>query len=125
MKAREHHTTPTHAVTKQPPHPITHSTTRSNALVNNRVVGLRKENHGIKFSVIDWRGPLHKQIETIAKAVARGGEFVVQNTQLTVASAYAALIVDFAAVGHAVAARAGGVVAPAHATRVTLLFTER
>ena len=97
---------------------ITHSTSRSNALVNNRVVCLRKENHGVKFSVIDWRGPLHKQIEAIAKAVARGGEFVVQNTQMTVASAYAALIVDFAAVGHAVAARAGGVVAPAHAARV-------
>jgi hypothetical protein len=74
--------------------------------------------------VIDWRGPLHKQIETIAKAVARGGEFVVQNTQMTVASAYAALIVDFAAVGHTVAARAGGVVAPAHAARVALLATE-
>ena len=49
-----------------------------------------------------------------------------ESSKAAAAAATNATIVDFlAAVGHAVAAGAGGVVAPAHAARIALCQTER
>ena len=75
--------------------------------------------------MIDRRDPLHYDINARTETLASGGELVVQSTQLTIAAADTATIVYFAAVGHAVAAGAGGVVAPAHAARVNDLPTFR
>ena len=70
--------------------------------------------------MVNWRHPLHHHIKPRAKTVTGGAKLIVQYAQLAIAAADAAAIVYFAAVGHAVAAGARGVVAPAHAARVTL-----
>ena len=75
--------------------------------------------------MVDGRHPLDHQIQPGTEAVGSGVELVVENAQMTVAAADAAAVVHFAAVGHAVAAGAGGVVAPAHAARVNFLAAVR
>ena len=75
--------------------------------------------------MIDRSDPIQLQIQSRAKVVSCGAQLGVQNTQLAIATADTAAIVYSAAVGHAVAAGAGGVAAPAHAARVQGLVAKR
>ena len=74
--------------------------------------------------MVDGRHPLDHQIQPGTEAVGSGVDLVVENAQMAVAAADAAAVIHFAAVRHAVAAGAGGVVAPAHAARVNFLAAE-